>query len=70
MSVEQLLTLLELADQLKISPHTIRKFVRDGRLKPTRICRRLLFSPSEVRRFLETCLQENARRSSVRRSAA
>jgi excisionase family DNA binding protein len=70
MSVEQLLTLSELADTLKVSPHTVRKFVREGRLKPLRICRRLLFSPSEIRRFLETCQQEDMRQSSATRSAA
>jgi excisionase family DNA binding protein len=68
MSVEQLLTLLELANQFKLSPHTVRKFVRDGRLRPTRICRRLLFSPAEVRRFIETSQKDV--RSFAGRSAA
>ena len=52
MSTERLMTLMELADLLRLSPHTIRKMVRTGRLKPTRITRRLLFSPDEVTRFL------------------
>jgi len=50
--VPHLLTLLEVAKMLRLSPHTIRAFIRAGRLKPTRICRRLLFDPSEVARFL------------------
>lgn len=51
-TVPQLLTLLEVARALCLSPHTIRAFVRRGELKPTRICRRLLFHPNEVARFL------------------
>ena len=50
--VPQLLTLLEVAKALRVSPHTIRAFIRRGKLKPTRICRRLLFDPNEVSRFL------------------
>jgi len=49
---QRLLTLLEVADLLRLSPHTIRAMVREGRLQPVRICRRLLFSPDEVDRFL------------------
>jgi excisionase family DNA binding protein len=51
-SLPQLLTLLELADRLRLSPHTIRMMVRKGRLHPVRICRRLLFDPSDVARFI------------------
>lgn len=52
MNSQRLLTLLEVADMLRLSPHTIRAKVRQGRLQPTRISRRLLFSPDEVSRFL------------------
>jgi DNA-binding transcriptional MerR regulator len=51
-SVPQLITLIEVAKALSLSPHTIRAFVRRGKLKPTRICRRLLFDPGEVARFV------------------
>ena len=51
-TLPQLLTLLEVARALSVSPHTIRAFVRRGKLKPLRICRRLLFDPGEVARFL------------------
>jgi len=51
-SVPQLLTLLAVANALSVSPHTVRAWVRKGRLRPTRICRRLLFAPQEVARFL------------------
>jgi excisionase family DNA binding protein len=47
-----LLTLMEVATALRLSPHTIRAFVRQGRLCPTRICRRLLFSQDEINRFI------------------
>ena len=51
-SVPQLLTLLELAERLRVSPHTVRSWVRKGKLRPVRLCRRLLFRPDEVARFL------------------
>jgi excisionase family DNA binding protein len=52
-SVPQLLTLLEVADKLRVSSHSVRSWVRQGRLCPTRICRRLLFTSDEVTRFLK-----------------
>lgn len=51
-SVPQLLTLLALAKALCVSPHTVRSWVRKGKLRPVRLCRRLLFHPAEVARFL------------------
>jgi len=50
--VPQLLTLLAVARSLSVSPHTVRAWVRQGKLKPVRICRRLLFHPDEIARFL------------------
>jgi excisionase family DNA binding protein len=52
-SVVRLLTLLAVAETLSVSKHTVRKWVRENRLRPTRVCRRLLFDPGEVERFLE-----------------
>lgn len=51
--VSQLLTLMDLATLLRLSPHTIRAMVRRGQLRPIRICRRLLFDPESVKRLLE-----------------
>ena len=50
--IPRLLTLVALANALSVSPHTIRSWVRKGRLTPIRICRRLLFHPEEISRFL------------------
>jgi len=50
--IAQLLTLLAVAKALCVSPHTVRSWVRDGKLRPVHICRRLLFHPDEVTRFL------------------
>ena len=52
MIAERLLTLVEVADLLRVSPHTVRAWVRKGRLQPVRICRRLLFSPDVLSRFV------------------
>lgn len=50
----RLLTLEEVADLTRLSPHTIRRKVREGRLCPVRIARRLLFHPDELRRFISS----------------
>ena len=50
--VPQLLPLLAVAKALCVSPHTVRGWVKKGRLRPIRICRRLLFEPGEISRFL------------------
>lgn len=47
-----LLPLVEVATALCVSPHTVRSWVRKGKLRPVRICRRLLFDPAEVARFV------------------
>jgi excisionase family DNA binding protein len=64
---QRLLTLLEVADLLRLSPHTIRAMVRKGRLQSVRICRRLLFSPDEITRLLA---QSQAVASSVKNFGA
>jgi excisionase family DNA binding protein len=51
-NIPQLISLIELAGKLKVSSHTIRAWIRMGKLRPIRICRRLLFHPDEVARFL------------------
>jgi hypothetical protein len=48
----KLYTLLEVAAALGLSPHTIRSFVRQSKLSPIRICRRLLFDPEELTKLL------------------
>lgn len=52
MSTERLLTLLEVADLLRVSPHTVRAWIRKNRICPARICRRLLFHQTEIARFI------------------
>jgi excisionase family DNA binding protein len=48
----QLLSLDLVATALGVSRHTVRSFVRQGRLRPTRVCRRLLFDPTDVEEFV------------------
>jgi len=59
-AVPRLLTLVELAERLRVSPHTIRSWVRKGRLRPVRLCRRLLFHPDEIARLLADSGNERA----------
>jgi hypothetical protein len=51
-AVPRLMDVNELANLWRVSPHTIRAWVQQKRLNPTRICRRLLFHPDECARFL------------------
>jgi excisionase family DNA binding protein len=50
--IPRLLTLLDVAEKLRVSPHTVRSWVRKRKLRSVRVCRRLLFHPDEVARFL------------------
>jgi len=50
--VPRLLTLAAVAEALAVSPHTVRMWVRKGRIRPLRLCRRLLFDPAEIARFV------------------
>ena len=50
--VPRLLDLQTVAQLWSVSPHTVRKWVKMGRLRPVRLCRRLLFDPEECARFL------------------
>jgi len=57
--IPQLLTLAAVAKLLCVSPHTVRAWVKRGRLRPVRLCRRLLFHPDEIARFVsENCPAE------------
>jgi hypothetical protein len=51
-AVPRLMDVNELANLWRVSPHTIRAWVQQKRLTPTKICRRLLFHPDECARFL------------------
>jgi DNA-binding transcriptional MerR regulator len=51
----RLLPLVVVAELCSLSPHTIRALVKRGKLRPTRVCRRLLFDVREVERFIAEC---------------
>jgi hypothetical protein len=40
---------------LSISPWTVRLYIRQRKLWPVRVGRRILLEPEECRRFLDTC---------------
>jgi excisionase family DNA binding protein len=48
----QLVNLEVVASAMGVSKHTVRSWVRQGRLKPVRVCRRLLFHPADVEAFV------------------
>jgi excisionase family DNA binding protein len=43
------------ATALALSPWTIRSYIRQGKLRPVRVGRRVLFEPAECERFLNAC---------------
>lgn len=51
-ALPRLLALAEVAEHCRVSPHTVRKWVREGKLRPVRLCRRLLFHPDDIGRLL------------------
>jgi excisionase family DNA binding protein len=55
-TLPHLMDLLEVAEILNVSPHTIRAWIRQGRIQPIRLCRRLLFHPAEVQRLIDTAM--------------
>ena len=52
------------AAALSISPWTIRAYIRQGKITPVRIGRRVLFEPHECQRFLKVCKKPSSRRDS------
>ena len=66
-AIPQMLSVTEVAKALSVSPHTIRAWVRQGRLRPTRFCRRVVFHPEEITRFLSNT-NNNANSPEPRRS--
>ncbi len=52
-----LLTLAEAADLLHVSQQTVRGLIRDGRIRPVRICRRLLFKPEDIQQLVSDAQQ-------------
>jgi excisionase family DNA binding protein len=57
----QLWSLDAVASALAVSKHTVRSWVRQGRLKPTRVCRRLLFQPADVEEFVRASQTQNSK---------
>ncbi len=54
----QLLSLKEAARLLGLSIWTVRKFVRDGKLVPVRLSRRVLLEELELQRFIDQSRQK------------
>jgi len=50
--LSKLLSVPAAAEFLGISPYTVRAYVSQGKLKPTRIGRRVLFTHEELERFV------------------
>jgi excisionase family DNA binding protein len=50
--MEKLMDVNGVAEQLGLSPFTVRLYIRQKKLNPIRIGRRVLVEPSEIERFL------------------
>ena len=51
--MESLKSIEEAAESLALSPWTVRLYVRQGKIRPVRIGRRVLIEPQEIRRIVE-----------------
>ena len=56
--MERLLTVENAAEVLGISPWTVRAYIRNKKIMPIHIGRRVLIEPSELRLFLEKAKSE------------
>jgi excisionase family DNA binding protein len=45
-------SVVEAAELLRISPWTVRSYIRDGKLKPVRLGRRVLLAEDELERLV------------------
>jgi len=52
---------------LSISPWTVRLYIRQRKLQPVRVGRRVLLEPEECRRFLDTCKRPRRERGGTTR---
>jgi excisionase family DNA binding protein len=50
--MESLKSVEEAAESLGLSPWTIRLYVRQGKIRPVRIGRRVLIEPGEIQRII------------------
>lgn len=51
--MEQLKSVEEAAETLALSPWTVRAYIRQGKITPVRIGRRVLIEPREIQRVIE-----------------
>lgn len=51
--MESLKSIEQAAEMLALSPWTVRLYVRQGKIRPVRIGRRVLIEPPEIRRIIE-----------------
>jgi excisionase family DNA binding protein len=56
--VEPLYSIESAAKNLSLSPWTIRAYIRQGKIKPVRIGRRVLLTEAEIRRLIEHGLRD------------
>ena len=57
---DRLLNRSEAADLLNVSRRTIGNLVADGRLRPVRLGRRVLFDPHDMRQLIESAKEQAA----------
>ena len=64
MAENLVLNVREAAEALRISPHTIYLYIRQGKIAATRIGRRVLVEPSELHKLIDEGKAVQAERSS------
>lgn len=51
--IEPIYTITETAEYLKLHPQTVRKMIKDGRLRPTAVGMRVRIKASDLRAYLD-----------------
>jgi excisionase family DNA binding protein len=61
-------SVVEAAELLRISPWTVRSFVRSGKLKPVRLGRRVLLAEDELERLIAQGQKPQEAQMEIRKS--
>lgn len=54
MEVSDLLTTMQVAQRLRVSPSTLNSLRRQGKIKYVRIGRKVMYTPDSISEFIET----------------
>ena len=66
--IEALQDIDSAAKVLSLSPWTVRAYIRQGKIRPVRIGRRVLIEPAEIRRIIDLGREDHSDRDRQQRA--